>query len=50
MRLLRFCWMVGAMHWPHVLGVCLFGWVAVALGVGTIVGHGIAFGTSGDPD
>ena len=38
------------MHWPQVLAVCLFGWVAVALGVATIFGHGIALGTSGDPD
>jgi len=50
MRLLRFCCMVGAMHWPHVLAICLFGWVVVALTVGTIVGHGIALGASGDPD
>jgi hypothetical protein len=42
--------MVGAMHWPQVFAFWLFVWVAVALGVGTIVGHGIALGISGDPD
>jgi hypothetical protein len=40
--------MVGAMDWPHLLGVCLVSWLAVALMVGTIVGHGIAFGTGSD--
>ncbi len=38
------------MDWPQVFTFCLFGWVAVALGVGTIVGHGIALGTFGDLD
>jgi hypothetical protein len=42
--------MVGAMDWPHLVAVCLFSWLAVAFTVGTIVGHGIAFGTSGDPE
>jgi hypothetical protein len=38
------------MAWSQLLAWCVFGWLAVALGVGTIVGHGIALGTSGDPD
>jgi hypothetical protein len=42
--------MVGVMDWPHLVAVCLFSWLAVALAVGTIVGHGIAFGTPGDRD
>jgi len=42
--------MVEAMDWPQLLAFCFFCWLAVALAVGTIVGHGIAFGTSGDPD
>jgi hypothetical protein len=37
--------MVGAMHWPDLFAVCLLCWLAVALMVGTIVGHGIALGT-----
>jgi hypothetical protein len=50
MRVIRFWSMVGTMDWPHLFVICLLCWVAVALGVGTIVGHGIALGTSGDPD
>jgi hypothetical protein len=42
--------MVGEMDWPHLFAICLFSWLAVALAVATIVGHGIALGTSGDPD
>jgi hypothetical protein len=41
--------MVGAMAWSHLLPVCVICWLAVALTVGTIVGHGIALGASGDP-
>jgi hypothetical protein len=41
--------MVGAMAWSHLLAVCVICWLAVALTVGTIVGHGIALGASGDP-
>lgn len=43
--------MVGAMTaltWPQLVAVCLVCWVAVALLVGTIVGHGIAVGTGSD--
>jgi hypothetical protein len=50
-RLLGFCAMVGAMTaltWPQLAAVCLVCWVAVALVVGTIVGHGIAVGTGSD--
>lgn len=42
--------MVGAMAWPQLIAVSISCWVAVALAVGTIVGHGITLGTSGDPD
>jgi hypothetical protein len=38
------------MAWPQLIAVGIFGWVALALAVGTIVGHGITLGTSGDPD
>jgi len=38
------------MIWLHLIAACLCCWLAVALAVGTIVGHGIALGTSGDPD
>jgi hypothetical protein len=41
--------MVGAMAWSHLLAVCVISWFAVALTVGTIVGHSIALGTTGDP-
>lgn len=40
--------MVGAMDWPHLVAVCVICWLAVALTVGTIVGHGMALGASGD--
>jgi hypothetical protein len=42
--------MVGEMDWPHFVAICVFCWLGVALTVGTIVGHGIALGTSSDPD
>jgi hypothetical protein len=42
--------MVGVMDWLHLFAICLLCWLAVALAVGTIVGHGIALGSSGDPD
>jgi hypothetical protein len=42
--------MVGLMVWPHLIAVCICCWLGVALAVGTIVGHGIAFGTSSGPD
>ena len=41
--------MVGAMAWAHLLAVSVICWLAVAITVGTILGHGIALGTSGDP-
>jgi len=41
--------MVEAMAWSQLLAVCVICWLAVAVVVGTIVGHGIALGTSGDP-
>jgi hypothetical protein len=41
--------MVGAMAWSHLLALSVICWLVVALIVGTIVGHGIAVGTSGDP-
>jgi hypothetical protein len=50
MSVIRFWPMVGGMDWPQLLAVCLLCWLAVALAVGTIVGHGIALGTSGDPN
>jgi hypothetical protein len=50
MRVLRFMPMVGVMDWLHLFAICVLCWLAVALAVGTIVGHGIALGTSGDPD
>jgi hypothetical protein len=40
--------MVGAMVWSHLLAAFVICWFAVALTVGTIVGHGIALGASGD--
>jgi hypothetical protein len=42
--------MVGAMVWPQLIAICLLSWLGVALAVGTIVGHGIALGTSIDPE
>jgi hypothetical protein len=39
-----------SMNWPHLAAICLFCWFAVALTVGTIVGHSIALSTSSDPD
>jgi hypothetical protein len=34
--------------WISFLAVLLLCWLGVALAVGTIVGHGIAFGTGSD--
>lgn len=39
-----------SMSWAHLASVILLSWLAVAVAVGTIVGHGIAFGTRSDPD
>jgi hypothetical protein len=37
-----------SVSWTSLLPVVLLGWLVVALAVGTIVGHGIAFGTGSD--
>jgi len=34
----------GGMSWWFLIAVVLLGWLGVALVVGSIVGHGIAFG------
>jgi hypothetical protein len=36
--------------WASLAAAVLLSWLAVALAVGTIVGHGIAFGTRSDCD
>jgi hypothetical protein len=36
------------MSWASLVSVGLLGWLAIALLIGTIVGHGIAFGTGSD--
>jgi len=36
--------------WAPLAAAVLLSWLAVALAVGTIVGHGIAFGTRSDCD
>ena len=41
--------MVGAMAWSDLFGLSVICWLVIALTVGTIVGHGIALGASGDP-
>lgn len=41
--------MVGAMAWSDLFALSVICWMVIALTVGTIVGHGIALGTSGDP-
>ena len=38
------------MVWPQFVVICFCCWLAVALAVGTIVGHGIVLGASGDPE
>jgi len=50
MRVLRFCAMVGAMIWPHLVAIGLCCWLVVALVVGTIAGHGITLGAQGDAE
>jgi hypothetical protein len=35
-------------YWSSLLAVVILSWLAVALAVGTLVGHGIAFGTGSD--
>ena len=34
--------------WASLVSVVLLGWLAIALTIGTIVGHGIAFGSGSD--
>jgi hypothetical protein len=34
--------------WLSLVAVGLLGWLGIALIVGTVVGHGIAFGTGSD--
>jgi hypothetical protein len=36
-------------HWLTLFAVAILSWLAIALAVGTVVGHGIAFGTGSDP-
>lgn len=36
------------MSWASLMAVVLLSWLGVALVTGTIVGHGIAFGTGSD--
>lgn len=38
------------MNWASLLAAVVLSWLAVALVVGTLVGHGIAFGTQSDSD
>lgn len=38
------------MSWPNLAAMILLSWLALAVAVGTIVGHGIAFGTRSDSD
>lgn len=39
-----------SVSWVPLAAVILLGWLVVALAVGTIVGHGIEFGTRIDSD
>jgi hypothetical protein len=36
--------------WASLMAVVLLSWLGVALMVGTVVGHGIAFGTGSDSE
>lgn len=38
------------MSWANLAAMILLSWLALAVAVGTIVGHGIAFGTRSDSD
>jgi hypothetical protein len=42
--------MMESMSWIPLLAVGVLGWLAIALTVGTIVGHGIAFGTGSESE
>ena len=35
-------------HWLSLIAVVILSWLGIALAVGTLVGHGIAFGTGSD--
>jgi hypothetical protein len=37
-------------HVLTLLAVALLGWLAVAVAVGALVGHGIAFAAHGEPE
>jgi hypothetical protein len=37
-----------SVHWASLIAVVLLSWLGIALVVGTVVGHGIAFGTCSD--
>lgn len=37
-----------ALHWLTLFAIAILGWLAIALAVGTVVGHAIAFGTGRD--
>lgn len=39
-----------AMSWANLAAMIVLSWLALAVAVGTIVGHGIAFGTRSDSD
>jgi hypothetical protein len=39
-----------SVDWLSLSAVAILGWLAIALAVGTVVGHGIAFGTASDAD
>lgn len=38
------------MSWASLMAVVLLSWLGVALVTGTIIGHGIAFGTGSDSE
>jgi hypothetical protein len=38
------------MSWASLLAVVLLSWLSIALAVGTMVGHGIAFGNGNELD
>jgi hypothetical protein len=38
----------GTVSWAHLAAVVILSWLGIAVGVGTIVGHGIAFGSRGE--
>jgi hypothetical protein len=35
-------------NWLSLIAVAILSWLAIALVVGTVIGHGIAFGTGSD--